>query len=168
MTTPLNLAKQLTELASQVDEGVIVELGSYHGKGTVALAKEAKVLVYSIDDFRLKRGWIGEKYEPSDEEIFWEAVEGLEVVQLKMSFDDAIAVWEEPIGLLYWDPGMTNRFENDWNKWSPHVVKGSVFIAKDTAQGHLGTYGLISAEVRSKRWHQFDYWMGVSFLRRMK
>ena len=85
-----------------------------------------------------------------------------------MSFEDAVAVWEEPIGLLYWDPGMTRRFAKDFTDWSPHVVKKGVFIAKDTAQGHLGTYHIIDAEVRSKRWHQFDYWMGVSFLRRMR
>ncbi len=168
MTTPQNLAKQLTDLASQVTEGCIVELGSYHGKGTVALAREAKVPVYTIDDFRLKHGWIGEKYEPSDEERFWQTVADVEVIQLKMSFNDAVYVWEEPIGLLYWDPGMVNRFDNDFMRWGFHVLKGGVFIAKDTAQGHLGTYHIIDMAVRSKVWHQFDYWMGVSFLRRMK
>ncbi len=168
MTTREALAKQLTELASSIEKGCIVELGSYHGKGTVALAREAKVPVYSIDDFRLKHGWIGEKYEPSDEEIYWQTVADVDVIQLKMSFEEAVAIWEEPIGLLYWDPGMTKRFELDFTDWSPHVVKGGVFIAKDTAQGHLGTRHIIDMAVKSGVWHQFDYWMGVSFLRRMR
>ncbi|KKK78306.1 hypothetical protein LCGC14_2844920, partial [marine sediment metagenome] len=57
MTTHENLANKLTKLASEVTEGCIVELGSYHGKGARALACEAQVQVYSIDDYTRKRGW---------------------------------------------------------------------------------------------------------------
>ncbi|KKK57207.1 hypothetical protein LCGC14_3056840, partial [marine sediment metagenome] len=89
MTTHENLANKLTKLASKVTEGCIVELGSYHGKGARALAREAQVQVYSIDDYTRKRGWINELYIPEDEETFWQTVGDLEVLQLKMSFDEA-------------------------------------------------------------------------------
>lgn len=168
MTTSEVLAAKLTKLASKVTEGCIVELGSYHGKGARALAREAQVQVYSIDDYEEKRGWINERYGSEDEEIFWLTVGDLRVIQLKMSFDHAAEIWEEPIGLLYWDPGMTNRFVNDFNLWAPHVIVGGIFIIKDTVQGHLGTHNMIQVAIASRDWLQLDFWMGVTFLRRMK
>ena len=168
MTTPQNLAKQLTDLASQVEEGCIVELGSYHGKGTVALAREAKVPVFTIDDYSEKRGWIGERYGPEDEEVFWLTVGDLEIIQLKMTHENAALAWEEPIGLLYWDPGVVGRFANDFVVWSPHIVIGGLFIIKDTPSNHLGTFEVIESAIESGDWLRFDYWMSVSFLRRMR
>lgn len=172
MTTPESLADKLTKLASQVNEGFIVELGTYHGKGTIALAKEAKVRVYTIDDFEEKHGWIGERYGPEDEEVFWDNINnaGLEneIVHVKMTFEEAAEQWQWDIGLLYWDPGMIGRFRQDFMDWNTFVIPGGIFIAKDTAQGHLGTFGLINEVIRMGSWERFDYWQGVSFLRRLR
>ena len=168
MTTPEILAAKLTKLASKVTEGCIVELGSYHGKGARALACEAQVQIYSIDDYEEKRGWINERYGPEDEEIFWETVGELEVLQLRMTFDEAIEIWEKPIGLLYWDSGMTNTFAHDFNLWSQHIVVGGIFIAKDTPSDHLGTFGILDMAIKSRDWLQLDFWMGVTFLRRIR
>lgn len=172
MTTPQVLADRLIELASQVEDGFIVELGSFHGKGTIALAKEAKVKVFSIDDWQLKHGWIGEKYGPEDEEIYWNNVENAElkaeVSQIRLSFEDAADQWEWDIGLLYWDPGVPGRFEQDFKDWSYFVIPNGLFIAKDTAQGHLGTFPVIEEVLLKGDWERFDYWNGVSFLRRLR
>ena len=166
MTTHENLANKLTKLASKVTEGCIVELGSYHGKGALALAREAQVQVYSIDDYERKRGWINELYIPEDEETFWQTVGDLEVIQLKMSHDHAVEIWEEPIGLLYWDPGMTDTFAHDWDLWRQHILPGGIFIAKDTPSDHLGTFSVLDMAVKSRDWQQIDFLMGVTFLRR--
>jgi predicted O-methyltransferase YrrM len=170
MTTPESLAGTLTSLAENVPEGsCIVELGTYRGKGTIALAHGAPegVEVITVDDYQEKRGWIGEIYVPEDAQIFYENVRKAQVhvTHSRMNFDDAVAMWTRSIGLLYWDPGCVDRFENDWNKWSPFIIPGGVFIAKDTAQGHLGTFPVIDQAV-SQGWEKFNYWNGVSFLRR--
>lgn len=175
MTTPEYLAGMLNALAEQVPEGsCIVELGTYHGKGTIALAQGvalsgANVEVITVDDFKEKKGWIGEHYGPEDALIFYKNIESCElqvqIIHSRNSFDCAVEMWTRPIGLLYWDPGVPNRFENDWLKWSPFIISGGVFIAKDTAQGHLGTFPVIE---RLEGWEKFNYWHGVSFLRRLE
>lgn len=173
MTTPESLAGTLTALAEAVPDGAcIVELGTYHGKGTIALAQGVvlsgrDVEVITVDDYQEKKGWIGEIYVPEDAAIFYENVKnaGLHVTHSRMAFDDAVQLWTRPIGLLYWDPGCVERFENDWNKWSPFIIPGGVFIAKDTAQGHLGTVPVLD-QVIGQGWERFNYWNGVSFLRR--
>ncbi len=175
MTTPEYLAGTLTALAEQVPDGsCIVELGTYHGKGTIALAHGVAlsgrdVEVITIDDYKEKKGWIGEIYVPEDALTFYENIKTMGVhftiTHSRMNFDEAVKMWNRPIGLLYWDPGCIDRFENDWNKWSPFIIPGGVFIAKDTAQGHLGTFPVLDQAV-SQGWEKFNYWNGVSFLRR--
>jgi len=171
MTTAADLAGYITELASKVEEGVVVELGSFHGKGTIALAKEAKVFVFSVDDFTEKQGWIGEHYGPEDEEIYWQNVEaaGLvdRVVQVKLPVEEAVKNWNLGIGLLYWDLGMVRRFKEDFMDWSPHILLGGLFIAKDTPSNHLGTFPVIKFAVFSGKWVRENYWNGVTFLRRV-
>lgn len=173
MTTPEVLAAKLTDLASQVPlYTCIVELGTFHGKGCIALAKGAQngVEVFTVDDYREKRGWIGEPYSPDDALVFVENVKAAEVhVTLsRMGFDSAAQSWTRAVGLLYWDPGIPNRFENDWRSWSPFIVDGGVFIIKDASEGQLGTFPVIERILEGGDWEKFDYWMGVSFLRMMK
>ena len=172
MTTPELLADKITKLASEVEEGIIVELGTFHGRGTIALAKEARVKLYTIDDFEEKHGWIGERYGPEDEEIFWNNVveAGLQdkIMHIKMPFEEAAEQWQWDIGLLYWDPGVVGRFRKDWMDWSGFILVGGIFIAKDTTSGHLGTFGVIQEVIRNRTWERFDYWQGVSFLRKIR
>ncbi|GAG86162.1 unnamed protein product, partial [marine sediment metagenome] len=47
------------------------------------------------------------------------------------------------------------------------VVTNGIFIAKDTAQGHLGTFPVIEVALL-EGWEKFDYRNGVSFLRRLR
>lgn len=171
MTTIEPLADYLTQLASKVTEGVIVELGSFHGKGTIALAKEAKVFVFSIDDFSEKRGWINERYGPEDEAIYWKNIEEAgvidKVIQMKMTVEEAAGRWEQDIGLLYWDLGMRDRIRDDFASWNPHVIEGGLFIIKDTPQDNLGSFTVVKSAVLSGKWVRENYWQGVTFLRRI-
>ena len=172
MTTPESLAGTLTALAEAVPEGsCIVELGTYHGKGTIALAKGASkgVEVITVDDYKEKKGWIGEPYGPSDALVFFENIfkEGIHVTLKRMSIEDAVKLWTRPIGLLYWDIGVSGSFDTDFSDWSPFIIPGGVFIAKDTPSNHLGTFPVIDQAI-SEGWERFNYWNGVSFLGRAK
>jgi hypothetical protein len=173
MTTPEHLAGMLTAFAERVPEdSCIVELGTYHGKGTVALAQGVvlsgnDVEVITVDDYKEKKGWIGERYCPEDAQVFYANIKsvGIHITHSRMNFDDAVKMWTRPIGLLYWDPGCVERFENDWLNWSPFIIPDGVFIVKDTPSGHLGTVPVLD-QVIGQGWERFEYWNGVSFLRR--
>lgn len=171
MTTPQVLADKLIDLASRLMNNYIVELGSYHGKGSIALAKKANVQVYSIDDFQEKHGWIGERYGPEDEEIYWQNLKeaGVQdkVIQIKLPIEEAVKMWNQNIGLLYWDLGIPDRFHSDFHDWSYFVVPNGVFIIKDTPDDDMTTFDTINNAIESGGWEKFDYWNGVSFLRRL-
>ena len=72
------LRNKMFDLASEVQEGCIVELGTFQGNGAILLARGARAgygaQVYTIDDFRYRRGWIGERYGPKNMQIFKDRV----------------------------------------------------------------------------------------------
>src|SRR6266508_6690796 len=65
-------AALLTRLASQVEEGCIVEVGSYRGMSTIALAKGARVPGYAIEPHEHFQGVLGGTFGPADRRAFFE------------------------------------------------------------------------------------------------
>ena len=63
----------LYDLAKSVTNGAIVELGTFHATGAIALwhgsAAGALATVYTIDDYTFKRGWALEAYVPEDQKV---------------------------------------------------------------------------------------------------
>lgn len=130
--------KQLTQLASEVQTGAIVELGAYRGIGTLALCQGASQVVYAIDDFAFKKGWAGETYSAVDERIFLYATEGQNVRLIKQEVRQAAKEWAEgPIGLLVWDLGVENRLQEDFDAWQDKVI--GKFVIHDTDDQRLGS-----------------------------
>ncbi len=163
---------KLFELASEVQEGCIVELGAFHGTGTILLARGARAghgaQVYTIDDYTAKRGWVGEPYDPEDLAIFKDRIRlaRVPIILIKKSFHEAAHHWAEGIGMWYWDPGMKNRFWHDWLDWNKHIIRGGVAVVKDTGDGDLGATERIH-EIRSAGvFEEEDYEGGVTILRR--
>src|SRR5512139_512484 len=75
MTSPLtpvgeDFMRALYQLATQVTEGVIVELGAYVGRSAIALAWDATVPVYSIDDYTDHLDWSNKHYGSENEAAY--------------------------------------------------------------------------------------------------
>jgi hypothetical protein len=153
----IDKAISLYTLAQSVKDGVILELGTYHGCGSIALAWGAMkgatvdtipIPVITCDDYTPKRGWIGEPYGPEDKAIFFHNVAKARVKVSLMEMDESalLAQWakmQKPfIGLLFWDLG-GGRLVSDFERWSPLVMPGGVFAIHDTGDRKFGTSKVI-------------------------
>lgn len=134
---------QLTQLASQVTDGVIVELGTYLGYGTIALCEGAKVPVYTVDDYQPKTGWAGEFYGPRDMEICFNNCSEANVwpIFLQHDVDYSAEFWktgrDNEIGLFFWDLGIPSRLCEDFEAWASHIT--GKFVIHDTEDNRLGS-----------------------------
>ena len=167
------LRDKLFDLASEVQKGCIVELGAFHGEGTILLARGARAghgaPVYTVDDYTPKSGWINEPYSPSDKQIFKDRIRmaRVNIMLINKSFHEAAHHWAEGIGMWYWDPGMKNRFWHDWLDWNKHIISGGVAVIKDTGDGDLGATERIH-EIRSAGvFVEEEHEGGVTILRRV-
>jgi hypothetical protein len=150
--------RTLFNLASRVTSGCIVELGTFHGNGALALclgalAGERGIRVITVDDYSEKQGWFGERYGPGDRRICIDnlsLVGALQdahhhggVVMIDADVLSFAAAWYSsilyfPIGLLFWDLGARERLASDLDAWIPHVTPGGTIAVHDTSNAVLG------------------------------
>jgi hypothetical protein len=167
------LRDKLFDLASEVQEGCIVELGAFHGAGTIRLARGARAgygaQVYTIDDYTAIGNWFGKLYKKGGKEIFRKNIReaNVEVQLISKTFDAAVLSWHEPIGLLYWDPGARNRFWSDWLNWYKHIVVGGVAVLKDAGHGDLGATKSVGTICSAGLFVEEEHVGGVTILRRV-
>lgn len=117
-------AYHLYTLASQVTDGVIVEIGAYHGRSTLALGHGAsihKTYVYSIDPHHNhEQGGI--VFDDNDGRWWMEnVIEDWRVAQVVkpvfLPSELVGACWDIPIGLLFID-GIHDNVASDFNYYS--------------------------------------------------
>ena len=142
-----NKCLALYTLARLTEHGTIIELGTYHGAGTIALALGARDgygrQVYTVDPFDENIGWIGEHYSESDYNIFKANMEraGITtgVTLLREHAEELAQKWtnDERAGLIFWDIG-GNRLYSDYLKWHRHVSYDGLFVAKDLQTWQFG------------------------------
>jgi predicted O-methyltransferase YrrM len=118
--------------------GVIVEIGSFKGKSTIALARGAAathgVLVYAIDPHRIQpeEGYLEDTEAEFLNNIKRAGVEN-QVVPMIMTSAAAAKNWDKPVRLLWIDGD--HRYEPsklDFTLWEPHVVAGGIIAMHDT------------------------------------
>jgi len=138
--------------------GVIVELGSYHGFGTVPLwygaqdGKKNKVI--AIDSYTVRSGWIGEPYVPEDEIIWHE-----NMLKAKASPElckgecrELSSTWKEPIAMLIHDLGNKNRLVEDLMMWEKHMVRNGILAIRDLDDYSMGTEEAVAKLISTGRW----------------
>lgn len=130
----------------------IVEVGSYRGRSTVALAHGSLdgccVPVYAIDPHEEFEGVLGGQFGYEDRGAFMSAMVAtgsFEVVRLvNLSSGLVTAAWREPIGLLWIDGD--HRYEGvrrDFECWAAHLAEGAVVAFDDATDPGLGPWKLL-------------------------
>lgn len=164
----------LYRLASGVRGGAIVEIGSYRGKSTVALALGSRdhhgVPVYAIDPQETFTGVMGAQFGPADRVEFLRNIlrcgvaETVRVVNLTSRA--AAAGWEQPVGLLWIDGD--HRYESvkqDLECWQPHLAAGALVALHDSIDPKLGPQQAIREAVAAGSFEPVEVVGSTSVLR---
>jgi hypothetical protein len=152
----LKEADLLFRLAGQVNEtGCIVEVGSYRGRSTVALAQGAgSTPVFAIEPHEPFTGVLGGKFGPEDRAAFFEAMLGSKAYQqvrlVNLSSEVVSPGWRRAVGLLWIDGDHTYEgVRRDWEAWKPHLLPGAVVAFDDSTDQNIGPCRLIGELVEA-------------------
>jgi predicted O-methyltransferase YrrM len=119
-------------------DGVIVEIGSWQGKSTIALAMGAarthREKIYAIDPHAIQpeEGYLEDTRSTFTANIREAGVNG-QVIPMIMTSKEAARHWRRPIRLLWIDGD--HRYESvkqDFLLWEPFVVDGGIIAMHDT------------------------------------
>lgn len=154
--------------------GVIVEIGSWKGKSTAALAlgaaKAHKQPVYAIDPHRILPE---EGYFEDTEAEFLANIQRVgvqdQVVPLVMTSEQAAEGWNKPIRLLWIDGD--HRYHPtklDFSLWEPHLVEGGILAMHDTIRKQGPKQVLWENVFRSGRFHEIAIIDNITAVRKVK
>lgn len=139
-----NEAMLLFELARAVRDGAIVEVGSYRGRSTVALALGSAAgeaaPVYAIDPHEEFVGEYGGVFGPDDRAAFYRAMLRTgcyrNVRLVNLSSEHVVQGWDQPIGLLWLDGDhRVESVRRDVQLWRRHLPEGSRLALDDVTPG---------------------------------
>ncbi len=142
----------LMGLASQVREGVIVEIGSYRGRSTIALAVGSSrghaAPVYAIEPHENFTGVLGGRFGPEDKTAFQRNIAHSTLSRLihliSATSEAAAESWSLEIGLLWIDGD--HRYQavkKDFELWSPFLRADGQIAFDDSTVVGLGPHTLI-------------------------
>jgi hypothetical protein len=150
----------LYELAAAVKEGCIVEVGSYRGRSTVALARGSAnghgPPVYAVEPHEPFVGPRGGEFGPEDRAAFFRNMVrtgAYRQVRLLNTSSEVVALgWSEPVALLWLDGDHSYEgVRRDFNAWAPHLMPGCDVVLDDTDDPGLGPQRLVE-ELTSAGW----------------
>ena len=142
----------LHELARAADGGCIVEVGSWRGRSTVALALGARegagAPVFAVDPHEEFTGVLGGKFGPEDRAAFYRAMLETgcwrEVRLLNASSELLAPQWERPVALLFLDGDHRDEaVRRDFHLWLPHLAPGANVAFDDSRDPGLGPTRLV-------------------------
>jgi hypothetical protein len=155
-------ADRLFDLARDVREGCIVEVGSYRGRSTAALAFGARAgagaPVYAIEPHETFTGVYGGNFGGPDRELFMANMIRLGLAGairlVNLSSEIVAPGWKIPVGLLWIDGD--HRYEGvrrDMDCWRPHLLASATVVFDDAIDPDIGPARVI-AELEAEGWRR--------------
>lgn len=155
-------------------KGVIVEIGSWKGKSTIALARGASLadnaLVYAIDPHK---PFLEESYSEDTEAEFLTNLKNAsvqdQVIPMTMTSEDAARGWNRPIRLLWIDGD--HRYEAaklDFTLWEPHLIEGGILAMHDTIRKNGPKRVLWENIFRSKHFQEISIVDNITAIRKVQ
>jgi len=150
-TTPAEL-RLLNDLGARVRSNCIVEIGSYLGRSTIALAAGSlaghRAPVYAVEPHEAAHGALGGRFGPRDRATLFrnllqhKVTDVVHIVNLRSTA--AARGWDRPIALLFIDGD--HRYEAvraDFEAWNRQVVSGGAILFHDAFNPELGVGRLV-------------------------
>lgn len=144
-------ARLLFDFALKATTGCIVEVGSYRGRSTVALAlgsqRGKQLPVYAIEPHESFEGILGGYFGPQDRVAFFKNMLRtgcVETVRLLNTSSEVLAGWTLPIGLLWIDGDHSYEgTKRDVDCWLKFVVPSGIIAFHDSLDENLGPFKII-------------------------
>lgn len=148
----------LADLAAEVEEGSIVEIGSYRGRSAVSLAlgsmRGGGAPVHAVEPHESFVGVLGGRFGPPDRVAFFRNVlrtgtaETVRLINLPSAA--AARAWTAPIHLLVIDGDHAyDGVRRDFDLWTPFVVQGGSVALDDSTVAGLGPERVVSEALAS-------------------
>ena len=166
--TSIGECDNLYKLACQVRDGCIVEVGSYHGRTSVALALAVQsaghaIPVYCIEPHNYSKGIFGHEFGSKDRVKFFQNMLDANVVEIirlvNLSSAEASKAWDisKNIALLWIDGDHTYEgAKMDFDCWDPFVKVGGIIAVHDTLPPFTGPKQMVDEALESGRYKQID------------
>ena len=140
----------LGDLAASVENGCIVEVGSWRGKSAIALALGAArskapqpPMVYCVEPHATAVGVYGGRFGPADRTAFYRAMLDADMAErialINLSSAEAALGFKRSIGLIFIDGDHTEAgVEVDVRGWLPHLAPGGLVLFDDALDENIG------------------------------
>jgi predicted O-methyltransferase YrrM len=149
--------------AQTVRDGCIVEIGSYLGRSTAALALGTSagfyVPVYAIDPHEDFRGILASNFRfgPSDRTHFMQNMLRVEVTEIvrpvSLSSEYVTSSWPDAVALLWIDGDHRYKaVKRDLTCWLPHLRPDATIIFHDATNPQIGPLHVIEELLATGQW----------------
>jgi predicted O-methyltransferase YrrM len=145
----------LYEQAQCVRDGCIVEIGSWRGQSTIALATGSKraynVRVYCVEPHETAKGILGGTFGHTDRIEFFKNMlraEVLDIVRLvNLSSEYITHNWPHSVGLLFIDGNHGYKsVKRDIECWGPHLRPDATVVFDDAMEERIGPYHVVARD----------------------
>ncbi len=153
----------LYQLAAEVQDGVIVEVGSFRGRSAVALALGSKSgknpPVYAIDPHETFTGTLGKSFGPQDRIAFFRNMLRCRVADtvrlINLPSQQVAQAWSKPIGFLWLDGDHAyDAVKQEFENWRKRIPKGALVAFHDSKDPQDGPSLVINEALESGAFKQ--------------